>query len=167
MTAIAAEERLIKPHGGRLVDRTAERPENVNSLETVTLTSREVSDLDMIASGALSPLEGFIGRDDYLSVVEDMHLAGGLPWALPVCLAVDATPQRDVVALADESGRLLATLEVDEVFDYDKELEAERCFRTTDDGHPGVARLYAQKPSYLAGSVTVRHATRSTAHTST
>ena len=75
----------------------------------------------MIACGALSPLEGFMGRDDYASVVEDMHLAGGLPWALPVCLAVDAAPQGDVVALADESGHVLATLEVDEVFEYDKD----------------------------------------------
>jgi sulfate adenylyltransferase len=84
-----------------------------------------------------------------------MHLAGGLPWALPVCLAVDAAPQGDVVALADEDGRLLATLEVEGVFEYDKELEAEHCFKTTDDAHPGVARLYAQKPNYLAGKVTV------------
>src|SRR5439155_8187822 len=97
----------------------------------------------------------FMHRDDYLSVVEDMHLAGGLPWALPVCLAVDSAPHGDVVALAGERGRLLAVLDVEGVFDYDKEREAERCFRTTDDAHPGVARLYAQRPLYLAGRVTV------------
>ncbi len=155
MTTVAATEKLIKPHGGRLVERTGERPEGVDALEVVTLASREVSDLDMIACGALSPLEGFMGRDDYLGVVEEMHLARGLPWALPVCLAVDTDPRGDRVALADESGRLLATLDVVEVFDYDKEREAERCFRTTDDAHPGVARLFAQKPFYLAGTVTV------------
>ena len=64
-------------------------------------------------------------------------------------------PGGDRVALADEAGRLLAVLEVEEVYDYDKEREAENCFRTTDDAHPGVARLYAQKPRYLAGRVTV------------
>ncbi|MGZ4396372.1 MAG: sulfate adenylyltransferase, partial [Gaiellaceae bacterium] len=84
-----------------------------------------------------------------------MRLASGLPWALPVCLAVDRAPEGDLVALADESGRLLAVLEVDEVYEYDKEREAERCFRTTDEAHPGVARLYAQAPLYLAGRVTV------------
>jgi sulfate adenylyltransferase len=146
---------LIKPHGGRLVDRTAERPGGVERLETVTLTSREVSDLDMLASGALSPLEGFMRRRDYERVVEEMHLANGLPWALPVCLAVDNAPRGESVALADGSGRLLAVLEVEEVYDYDKEREAEHCFRTTDEAHPGVARLYAQKPCYLAGAVTV------------
>jgi sulfate adenylyltransferase len=155
VTTVAAAEKLIKPHGGHLVDRTADRPDGVDSLEAVALTSRELSDLDMIARGALSPLEGFMGKDDYHSVVEQMHLARGLPWSLPVCLAVDAAPHGDVVALADGSGRLLATLDVDEVFDYDREREAQRCFGTTEDAHPGVARLYEQKPLYVAGRVTV------------
>ena len=151
MTVVATRD-LIAPHGGRLVDRTGERPDNLDVLEVVTLTSREVSDLDMIASGALSPLEGFMRRDDYTSVVDELHLSRGLPWSLPVCLAVDAAPRGDVVALADESGRALATLEVDEVYDYDREREAERCFRTTETEHPGVARLFAQTPLYLAGA---------------
>ena len=96
-----------------------------------------------------------MGREDYEGVVGGMRLASGLPWALPVCLAVDEAPKGDVVALADEEGRLLATLEVQEVFEYDKEREAEQCFRTTDAEHPGVARLYDQKPLYLGGRVTV------------
>src|SRR5207302_589635 len=153
--ATASASRLIKPHGGHLVDRTGDRPSGVDSLERVVLTSREVSDLDMLATGALSPLEGFMGRDDYESVVETMRLTDGLPWALPVCLAVDSVPSGDQVALADEAGRLLALLDVEEAFDYDREREADRCFRTTDDAHPGVARLYGQKPLYLAGRVTV------------
>src|ERR687888_630383 len=119
---------LIAPHGGRLVDRAGPRPESINRLEQLQLTSRELSDLDMLASGALSPLEGFMGRNDYERVVEEMRL---------------------------ERGHALAVLEVDEVFEYDKEREAERCFRTTDEAHPGVARLYAQKPLYLSGRVTV------------
>jgi len=155
VSAVAAAERLIRPHGGQLVDRTGDRPDGVDGLERVTLTSREVSDLDMLAVGALSPLEGFMGRDDYLGVVEDMRLASGLRWSLPVCLAVERAPDGDRVALADESGTLLAVLDVEEVFDYDKDVEAERCFRTTDEAHPGVARLYAQHPLYLAGRVTV------------
>jgi sulfate adenylyltransferase len=147
--------RLIDPHGGHLVDRLEQRPANVESLETLTLTSREVSDLDMLATGALSPLEGFMGRDDYDRVVDEMRLASGLPWALPVCLAVEAVPRGDRVALADESGRLLAVLDVEEVYPYDRKREAERCFRTTDTDHPGVARLMAQHPLYLSGRVTV------------
>jgi len=155
VTEVATQPHLIPPHGGYLVDCTGERPDNVESLEQIPLTSRELSDLDMLASGALSPLEGFMGRDDYERVLEDMRLAKGLPWALPVCLAVDHEPQGDEVTLTDEAGTPYATLEVDEVFEYDKEREARNAFRTTDDAHPGVARLYAQKPLYLAGKVTV------------
>jgi sulfate adenylyltransferase len=84
-----------------------------------------------------------------------MRLAGGLPWALPVCLSVAAPPKGDRVALAGEDGTLLAVLDVEGVYEYDKEREAERCFRTTEDEHPGVAQLYAQGPLYLAGQVTV------------
>ncbi len=163
MTTVAAAEKLIKPHGGRLIDRTGERPEGVDSLEVVRLTSREVSDLDLIACGALSPLEGFMGRDDYLGVVEDLHLVRGLPWALPVCLAVDSGPRGDQVTLADERGRLLAALDVLEVFDYDKHREAERCFRTTDDAHPGACLPIAVGSASSAS----RRAIRSIARTST
>jgi sulfate adenylyltransferase len=155
MSAVVATDTLIRPHGGTLVDRTGDRPADLDALEVVTLTAREVSDLDMLASGALSPLEGFMGRADYERVLESMRLANGLPWALPVCLAVDEAPAGDRVALADESGRKLGVLEVAEVYDYDAEQEAEHCFRTTEEAHPGVARLYAQKPRYLAGRVTV------------
>src|SRR5262249_4136400 len=154
VTAVATEK-LIAPHGGELVDRTGARPDDLEALETVTLTSRELSDLDMLASGALSPLEGFMGRADYESVVDDMRLASGLPWALPVCLAVEAAPSGERVALAGPSGRKMAVLEVDDVYQYDRPREAERCFRTTDAAHPGVARLYAQSPLYLSGRVSV------------
>jgi sulfate adenylyltransferase len=155
VTDVVAKQHPITPHGGYLVDRTGERPANVETLEQIQLTSRELSDLDMLASGALSPLEGFMRRDDYERVLADMRLAKGLPWALPVCLAIDRAPQEDEVVLADKSGKSYATLEVDEVYEYDKEREARQAFRTTDDAHPGVARLYAQKPLYLAGKVTV------------
>jgi sulfate adenylyltransferase len=150
-----ATDRLIAPHGGMLVDRSGERPEGVEGLERVTLTSREISDLDLLACGALSPLVGFMGREDYERVVDEMRLASGLVWALPVCLAVPEAPRGDRVALADESGTLLGVLDVEEVYEYDKHREAERCFRTTDEAHPGVARLYAQHPLYLAGLVTI------------
>jgi sulfate adenylyltransferase len=153
--SVITDAKLIAPHGGTLVDRTGDRPDDVEALEVVTLTSRELSDLDMIASGALSPLEGFMNQHDYERVVEDLRLARGLPWALPVCLAVDRAPDGEQVVLTDEAGTPVAMLEVDEAYEYDKEREAEHCFRTIDDDHPGVARLYQQKPLYLAGRVTV------------
>jgi sulfate adenylyltransferase len=148
--SVATDTKLIAPHGGELVDRTGERPADLDSLETLTLTSRELSDLDMLASGALSPLTGFMGREDYEAVLDTMRLANGLPWALPVCLSVAEAPKGDRVALGDH-----AVLEVEDIYEYDKEREAQQAFGTTDDAHPGVARLYEQKPLYVAGRVTV------------
>jgi sulfate adenylyltransferase len=155
MGAVTAEARLIPPHGGELVDRTGDRPDDLDRLETLRLSPRELSDLDMVASGALSPLTGFMDRDDYERVVEEMRLASGVVWALPVCLAVDEAPRGERVALADGAGRPLAVLDVEEVYAYDKQREAERCFLTRDGAHPGVARLYGQADLYLAGQVTV------------
>ena len=143
MSAVTTDH-LIRPHGGVLVERTGARPDDLDSLEAITLTSRELSDLDMLASGALSPLAGFLGRENYESVVESMRLASGLPWALPVCLAVAEPPTGDRVALADESGRPLAVLEVEEVYAYDKEREAERC-------NCGAVRHRSRKPWWLKG----------------
>jgi sulfate adenylyltransferase len=153
--SVATEARLIAPHGGTLIDRTGERPDDLESLETLTLSSRELSDLDMLASGALSPLQGFMGREDYESVLESMRLSSGLPWALPVCLAAVLAPTGDRVALADESGRTYGVLDVEEVYEYDKDREAQQSFRTTDADHPGVASMYDQPDLYVAGRVTV------------
>ena len=152
---VDTETRLIAPHGGVLVDRTGERPDDLDALERISLTSRELSDLELLAGGALSPLEGFMGRHDYESVLESMRLVNGLPWALPVCLAVVEAPRADRVALVDPSGAPVAVLEVDDVYEYDKEREAQQAFRTTDVAHPGVRRLYDQSPLYVAGRVTV------------
>jgi len=152
---VDTETRLIAPHGGELLDRTGERPEGVDSLETLSLASRELSDLDMLACGALSPLEGFMGPEDYESVLDSMRLASGLPWALPVCLAAVGAPKNDRVALADQTGRKYAVLDVEDVYEYDKEREAQQSLRTTDAAHPGVARLYDQADFYVAGRVTV------------
>jgi sulfate adenylyltransferase len=155
VSATATDTRLIAPHGGELVDRTGERPEGVEELEALTLTPRELSDLDMLASGALSPLEGFMAQEDYESVLESMRLAAGLPWSLPVCLAVEEAPKGDRVALSDGSGRVYGVLDVTSVYPYSKEVEAERAFGTTDAAHPGVARLYDQAPLYVSGPITV------------
>jgi sulfate adenylyltransferase len=153
--SVATRPSLIAPHGGELVDRTGERPDDLETLETLVLTPRELSDLDMIASGALSPLDGFMPPDDYEAVLESMRLANGLPWALPVCLAIETAPSGGRVALADASGRIRGVLDVMAVYTYIKEREAEAAFRTTDPAHPGVARLYRQKDLYVAGPVTV------------
>ncbi len=145
----AARRRARRPHWGR--GRTIS-----TRSRSLTLTSREVSDLDMLASGALSPLTGFMGRDG-LRACARRHAPrqaaspGHSPSAWPCPTHRRVTASRSPT----RPGATLAVLEVEEVFDYDKEREAERCFRTTDTEHPGVARLFAQADRYVAGPVTV------------
>ncbi len=153
-------------HGGRLIDLVVSGDEAKTLREqaatrpVVTLNSRSLSDLELLAVGGYSPLEGFMAQADYRSVVSDMHLASGLPWSMPITLAVDDDAARSIsegddIALADESGRILATMQVREKFAYDKQVEAEKVYRTTDEKHPGVAALYDEGDTLLGGPVRV------------
>jgi ATP sulfurylase len=152
------------PHGGTLVDRRVSgaarerlRTEAA-SLPRVDLDERQVSDLDMIGVGAMSPLEGFLGAKDYRAVVEDMRLANGTPWPFPITLRVSrevAARVKDRAALFSPSGHLLAVLDVAERFEGDKGEEARQVYRTDDPKHPGVAALLAQGDVMLAGPVHV------------
>lgn len=154
----------IAPHGGRLIDRTVrgeaaqELRERARSLPALHLNARQVSDLDLIANGAFSPLEGFLTHAEYQRVVEEMHLADGLPWTIPVTLAVDAADAPTVgadVALYAPGGALRGVLHVRDVFGYDKAREARNVYRTEEAAHPGVAVLLAQGDTLLGGPVTV------------
>jgi sulfate adenylyltransferase len=155
---------LIRPHGGTLVDRYVQGEERerlleeARSLPAIRLDAKNVSDLEMIASGAMSPLEGFMTRKDYRTVVEEMHLENGLAWSLPITLAVDRDTGRQLnpgsrAALCAPDERLLAVLEIEDVYEYDKEREAEKVFRTKDANHPGVAYVYRQGDLLLGGKI--------------
>ena len=152
------------PHGGRLVDRVIraeEREEHsgmASGLPKVPLGPRALSDLNMISTGVFSPLEGFMTRDAYDSVVEDMRLPDGLAWSIPITLAVDEALARDLpedseVALVDGAGEPVATMLLRERYRYDREREAGLVYRTTDEDHPGVAALHRQGDVLLGGEV--------------
>lgn len=152
----------IAPHGGRLVNRTVQGEEaealrrRAERMPTLGLTARQLSDLDLIADGAFSPLTGFMRSDDYRRVVSEMRLADGLPWSIPITLAVDAGIVPELgreVALIDEKGNLRGTLQVDDVYDYDQHEEAGQVYGTTDEAHPGVAAMYAQGGVLIGGEV--------------
>jgi sulfate adenylyltransferase len=138
---------LIKPHGGDLVGRvlTGEpRQALIDTLETcpsLTLKPWEVADFEMIATGALSPLAGFMGLADYTSTLCEMRLADGLPWTIPVTLRVEERPRADRFALRNSDGVLLGVIEVSDVFKGDRAEEARAIYRTEDTNHPGVRRL--------------------------
>jgi sulfate adenylyltransferase len=151
---------VIAPHGGRLVDLLArgdERErivEQARSLERSKLSARQAADLELLAIGGFSPLRGFQGADDWRRVVDEMRLADGLPWSIPVTLASDtAAREGDLLALEGPDGKLLGVMTVEEVFERDLPREAERVYRTRDLQHPGVAALLSESARCLAGPV--------------
>ena len=156
----------IAPHGGTLVNRLLETAEadswlrQLSGFPSLRLNPREMSDLDLIACGALSPLQGFMGQADYRSVVRNMRLADGLPWPVPITLSVKAEnagrfSEEDDVGLCDPDGNAIAVLHLAEKYRYDRDEEALSVYRTTDPGHPGVAALQRQGAWYLGGKVSV------------
>ena len=162
MSAELAGHALVPPHGGKLTpvlldgaERAAEL-ERAKSLPVVHMTSRETSDLIMMAMGAFSPLTGFMTRQDYQGTVKDMRLADGTLWPIPISLSPRdedaAVKEGDEVALLDEeSGEIMGILRVEEKYEYDKRAEAESVFGTDDEEHPGVAKVYAQSDILIGG----------------
>jgi len=156
----------IEPHGGRLVDRVVraeerqERLREAAEMPQVALGARTLSNLEMISTGVFSPLEGFMDRETYESVVEDMRLPNGLVWTLPVTLPVDERRARELredseIALVDGAGEPVATMRLGDRYRYDREREASLVYRTTDREHPGVTALYRREDVLLGGEVTL------------
>jgi sulfate adenylyltransferase len=156
----------IPAHGGRLINRELAGVERETLLEgapampRITLRPREVSDLEMIANGAFSPLEGFMCEDDYVAVRGNMHLASGLPWTIPVTLSTnedfaDNLNEGSDVALFAGEDHLLGVLHLRQKFRYDKQREAERVYLTADSAHPGVAALFEQGEWLLGGPISL------------
>lgn len=157
---------LIAPHGGELVLNMASENERValqeraKSLPQVQVGSRQLADLEMLAIGAYSPLGGFMNRADYLGAVNEMHLSDGLPWSVPITLSTTSEQaasfkEGSQVALVDAQGVLQAVMTIEEKFGYDKEREASKVYRTTEEAHPGVKVLYQQGDVLLGGPVRV------------
>jgi sulfate adenylyltransferase len=159
------DDTTIAPHGGDLVDllvpedrREATRAE-ADHLPKLVVNARELSDLEMLAVGALSPLTGFVGEADYVSVLETMHLSSGLAWAIPVTLSLtDDDVKRmgagnSVALLPREGGDPIAVVDVAEVFKRDRQKEALGVYGTEDLDHPGVRALHDAGDFCLAGTV--------------
>lgn len=130
------------------------------TLPSVLLTERSEADLECLATGAFSPLTGFMGQQDYESVLLNMRMASGAVWTLPVTLSIDDEQREKVgrsehVVLLSRSSQPLAIMHVQEIFEYEKPVEARHVFRTEDLAHPGVSMLIAQGPYLMAGQLTV------------
>jgi sulfate adenylyltransferase len=158
--------KLLNPHGEKLINRRLESHEKnywqqkIHTLPKIPVNQREISDLELIANGAFSPLEGFMIRRDYESVVRDMRLSNGLVWSIPITLAVNETQAHSIkegqdLILTDSSDNPLAILHLEEKYHYDKQLEAQCVYRTLDASHPGVAYLNARGEVLLGGKISL------------
>jgi len=162
--ADGVEQGLIAPHGGRLNPREVRGDaaraleEKARSLPSRILNSRELSDLELLANGGFSPLDGFMTQAQYTSVVDGMHLPGDLPWSIPVTLSVSreqANAIKGEIALTGSDGNALAVMTVKDTYAYDKRHEARSVYRTDEEAHPGVAAVYAQDDVLIGGPVQV------------
>jgi sulfate adenylyltransferase len=163
-----ATRRLVPPHGSETVKPLlvpeAERTEELRRAQTlkkIPLDSRAVSDVLMLAMGAYTPLEGFMGYDDWHGSCVDMKLTNGVFWPIPITLPVDKAvadtlrSNEEITLLDAETGDVLAVMDVAEKYSIDRQLEAEHIYRTADPEHPGVAKVLAQGDVNLAGCVRV------------
>ncbi|MDP3980886.1 MAG: sulfate adenylyltransferase, partial [Chlamydiota bacterium] len=155
---------LIHPHGELLINRFVEDSKKeatlkkASTLVKIPLDDKNISDLEMIACGAMSPLSGFMTEKDYRSVVENMRLSNGLVWPIPVTLAVNDELKMSIegekqAALVDHEEHILAILNIEDIFQYDKKEEAQKVYLTEDPNHPGVAYVYQQGEYCVGGSI--------------
>ena len=157
---------LIAPHGGELVnliapaERAGELKAHSREWPSWDLTARQICDLELLMSGGFSPLRGFMSRSDYEGVCQNMKLASGLIWPMPITLDVTEefakklTPGSSKVALRDAEGVMLAVLHVEDVWQADRQAEAKAVFGTTSNAHPGVDYLLSKaNPWYVGGVV--------------
>ena len=144
---------LIKPHGGNLINCYCDQNEsqqyknNAVNYMSHTLTDRQLCDLELILNGAFSPLDGFMNQECYNSVLEKNRLLDGNIWPMPIILDVksdlaDKIQIKDKLALRDKEGYLIAVVQINDKWDYDKSLEAEKVYGTTDITHTGVRYIF-------------------------
>lgn len=152
----------IKPHGGILKNlyvpkhEIAAKKQEANEYRSWDLNRRQLCDIELILNGAFSPLEGFIGQKDYESVLDTLQLADGTLWPMPITLDVDKafaeqTQPGSEIALRDPEGVLIAIMQVEDIWQPDKQKEAEKIFETTDPQHPGSFALQNQTNEFYIG----------------
>ncbi len=159
-------DHLIEPHGGTLVDLLADSEQSAalkgesRDWPSFDLTPRQLCDLELILNGGFSPLRGFLNKADYTSVCADLRLADGTLWPMPIMLDVPEGLGKTLstgskLALRDPEGVMIAALDIENVWEPDREDEARAVFGTTNKEHPGVAQLLDRtNPYYVGGTIT-------------
>lgn len=156
-------ESLIAPYGGRLVNLIAGEKEREDlikravELPSIQLSQRSLCDLELLATGAFSPLRTFLNKADYQSVLENMRLSDGMLFPVPITLPINGEDLKigDEVALRSAKFELLAVMRISEIYDWDLEREAKAVFGTTDTSHPLVAEMHTWGRRYISGEIKI------------
>jgi len=148
-------EGVIKPHGGRLINRIAQK--NPDGLYSISISEDLANDVENIADGIFSPLEGFLLQADFESVIKKGRLANDLAWTVPIVLDVDKDTANKIkragdVALKNSNGEF-AILHVEDVYSFDKQKAAQAIYGTTDANHPGVAKTNSMNEYLVGGKI--------------
>ena len=155
---------MIQPHGGKLIERILNKEEREDVLNrydefpSLKLNGESISDVENIALGVFSPLEGFLGKKDFLNVLNHMRLSNDLPWPIPIVMDVNEDEasrlkEGEKIILLNENGQPVAFFLLEEKYDYDKDELAEKIFQTTDSSHPGVEKVKNMKNILLGGKI--------------
>ncbi|MEK6929661.1 MAG: sulfate adenylyltransferase [Thermoproteota archaeon] len=146
----------IKPHGGKLVNRITKA--DPSGLYSISISEDLANDVENIADGIFSPLEGFLGKKDFENVISKGRLSNGLAWTIPIVLDVDESTAAKMkkagkVLLKNHQGLGIAILHVKETFTFDKEKTAKGVYGTTDSSHPGVAKTMSMQDYLVGGKI--------------
>lgn len=157
----------VQPHGGALINRIVEGQQREDllaqaaSMVSIPVNTWTISDLDLIAVGAFSPLTGFMNEEDYLSVVNNIRLANGLVWSIPITLAVTddqaagLSVGQQAALVGENDGVTYAVINIESIYKVNKRHEAVQIFKTDDMEHPGVVKLFDRPDNYVGGSIEV------------
>lgn len=153
----------VEPHGGELVDRTADEPDDADELPTLEMDRSTYMDLEMIATGGYSPLTGFMTQQDFRRVVEDSRLGDGTPWGLPVTLDAESPPEEQRHTLT-YGGEVVGGVDVKDSWRKDVEFWGEGVYGTTEEDHPGVAHARGLDGYLVGGEVEMYRSTPESEH---
>lgn len=148
-----------RPHGGVLINRIVQKQNIPHTSATIEIDEMAANDLELIANGAYSPLDGFMAKEDYESVIKRMRLKNGLVWSMPITLPVDEktarTLQKGKMAKLIYNDETYGVINVQELYEPNKEKEAVYVYGTSNRNHLGVKRLFARPNIYVAGKISL------------
>ncbi|AXY37664.1 sulfate adenylyltransferase [Bacillus velezensis] len=149
----------LAPHGGTLINRVNEQYDLTSVQKEIELDLISFADLELIGIGGYSPIEGFFTEKDYVSVVENMRLASGVVWSLPITLPVDSEKAAEL-AVGDSvkltyGGETYGVVDIEDIYTPDKQKEAVHVYKTDDAAHPGVKKLFSRGDTYVGGPITL------------